>query len=192
VVGAYYTVRRWRPEVQEIDLWMVLHHEGGEPDDVDDPRVGAAARWAAAAAPGDAVGLWGPRTAFEPPADTDSYLLVADETGLAAVAALLEQWGAGPTPPPSTTVVVEVADAEHRVALPMAAWADVRWLHRDGADPGTGTRLLDAVRSVELGPRTYAVGAAESRQVTAIRRHLRDERGLPAERVSMTGYWRRG
>jgi NADPH-dependent ferric siderophore reductase len=190
VVGAYYTVRRWRPEVQEIDLWMVLHHDHG-PAGPADPRVGAASRWAATATPGDPVGLWGPRTAFEPPEGTDAHLLVADETGLAAVAALLEQFAAQPTPPRGVAVLLEVADADHRVELPDAPWAEVRWFHRDGDQPGTGTRLLDAVRATEVGPRTYALGAAESRQVTAIRRHLRDERGLAAEQVSMTGYWRR-
>ena len=35
------------------------------------------------------VALWGPRTGFEPAAETDWYLLVADETGLPAVAAIL-------------------------------------------------------------------------------------------------------
>ena len=36
----------------------------------------------------------------------------------------------------------------------------------------------------------WAFGGAESRQVTTVRRHVREELGWPAERVSMTGYWR--
>jgi NADPH-dependent ferric siderophore reductase len=31
---------------------------------------------------------------------------------------------------------------------------------------------------------------AESRCITTVRRHIRDERGLPPTAVSMTGYWR--
>ena len=78
-VGAYYTVRRWDPERQRLHLQFVLH---------DDP--GPAATWAARAEVGDPVALWGPRTAFDPPPGTDRYVLCADETGLPAVAAILE------------------------------------------------------------------------------------------------------
>ena len=45
--------------------------------------------------PGDPVALWGPRTAFDPPAGTDWYLLVADDTGLPAVAAIIESLSPG-------------------------------------------------------------------------------------------------
>ena len=42
------------------------------------------------AAPGDPVALWGPRSAYAPPAGTDRYLLVADDTGLPGVAAIID------------------------------------------------------------------------------------------------------
>ena len=60
-VGGYYTVRRWRPEVAELDVWMVLHGDGGH----------RSSAWAARAQPGDRVALWGPRTAYHPPEGTD-------------------------------------------------------------------------------------------------------------------------
>ena len=44
---------------------------------------------------GDPVALWGPRTRTTRPADTDWLLLAADETGLPAVAVILEQLPAG-------------------------------------------------------------------------------------------------
>jgi NADPH-dependent ferric siderophore reductase len=51
------------------------------------------------------------------------------------------------------------------------------------------------VRDLDLGDaggtEWWAFGGAESRQITAVRKHLRQEVGWPAERVSMTGYWRR-
>jgi NADPH-dependent ferric siderophore reductase len=63
---------------------------------------------------------------------------------------------------------------------------------RNGRDPGTGSELVDTVVALELdGDGWWAFGGAESRQATAVRRHLRRDLGWPAERVSMTGYWRR-
>src|SRR5690606_33843997 len=79
-VGAYYTVRHWRPERAEIDMLVVLHGDEGN-----------VSPWALRAQPGDRVALWGPRTMWEPPDAPDWYLLVADDTGLPAVAGILEQ-----------------------------------------------------------------------------------------------------
>lgn len=174
---AYYTVRRWRPEADEIDMWFVRHdHAGG------------VSRWAASAEPGHVVAMWGPRRGFDPPPGTTSYLLVADETGLPAVAAILEELGDGTT----ADVVIETVDADHHV--PLAGGPAVRtvWVHRGDDPPGTGDRLLAAVHDlgVTAGGR-YAFGAAESRQVTAVRRYLRNEIGMPGTHVRMTGYWRR-
>jgi NADPH-dependent ferric siderophore reductase len=144
-VGAYYTVRRWRPEVHEIDLVVVLHGDDGE---------GSA--WARRVQPGDPVALWGPRQAFEPPADRAWYLLVADETALPAVAAILEALPTGTV----VRAVVEVADEGEHLPLPASPSVEVTWLHRDGAPPGTTTALVDAVRALELPPGPATPGAA--------------------------------
>lgn len=175
-VGAYYTVRRWRPEVAEIDVLMVLHGDSGP-----------ASAWAGRAAVGDPVAMWGPRTSWAPPAGTDRYLLAADETGLPALAVILETLPAG-TP---IRVFAEVADEAARQELPAGDHIDVTWLHRDGAEPGTTTLLADAVRSVaKPDGQLYVWGGAESRAMTAIRRHVRDTWGLSQEAVSLVGYWR--
>jgi len=185
-VGAYYTVRAHRPDVGEIDVDFVLHGDGVHGDDAPGDG-GHASRWASRAEPGDPVALWGPREAFAPPPGTDRYLLVADETGLPAVGAILDAL------PPGTpaTVIVEVAEEAERQPLRDDPAIDVTWIHRDGAEAGTTTHLVDAVRALPSpGPTTYAWGGGESRAVTAVRRHLRQEVGLPREAVSMTGYWR--
>src|SRR5690606_24134752 len=102
-VGAYYTLRRWRPEVAELDVRAVVH-PAGEP-------VGPASAWVARAQPGDRVALWGPRTAYDPPAGTDHLVLVADDTGLPAVAGILAAMPEGTT----ATVLAEVgSEAEHQ------------------------------------------------------------------------------
>jgi NADPH-dependent ferric siderophore reductase len=175
-VGAYYTLRAWRPEVHELDILMVLHGD-----------TGPASAWAARAQPGDPVALWGPRTSWTPPEGTDSYLLVADETGLPAVAVILE------TLPPDAPihVIAEVEGESVRQELASGDHITVTWLHRDGAEAGTTTALADAVRALDP-PRgsPYVWGGAESRAVTQVRRHVRDTWGLPKDQVSLVGYWR--
>lgn len=174
--GGYYTVRRWRPEVAELDVCIVLHGDAG--------HVSA---WAARAKPGDRVALWGPRTAYHPPAGTDRLLLVADETGLPTVAVILEHL------PPGTSaqVVAEVDTEAERHELPASPAIAVTWVHRDGAEPGTTTGLADAVRALPpLTGTPYVWGGGESRAMTAVRRHVRDERGLDREAVSLVAYWR--
>jgi NADPH-dependent ferric siderophore reductase len=175
-VGAYYTLREWRPETAELDMLMVLHGDAGH-----------ASAWAMRAHPGNPVALWGPRTAYHPPEGTDRLVLIADETGLPAVAVILEQL----PDTMSAIVVAEVASEDERQELPERAGVEVRWLHRDGAPAGTTTLLVDAVRSLPpFEGRTYVWGGAESRAMTAVRRHVRDERGLDREDVSLVAYWR--
>jgi NADPH-dependent ferric siderophore reductase len=186
-VGSHYTVRHRRPEKGEIDVDFVLHHDPGP-----------ASEWAERARPGDPVALWGPRTCYRPPADVDWYLLVADETGLPATAAILEELAGrfdGPV-----RVVVEVADAAEELPLgtmpgqaegPGLPDLEVTWLHRDGAHAGTTTALYDTVVGMDLPPgEPYIWGGGESRSMTQIRKHVRHTLGHPRERVSLTGYWR--
>ena len=176
-VGAYYTVRRWRPEAGELDALFVLHGDSGP-----------ASAWAGRAQVGDPVALWGPRTSWAPPADTDHFVLVADETGLPAVAGVLDLL------PPETSiqVVAEAGSDAERQELPAHPGATVTWVSRDGAEAGTATNLLvDAVRALEwTGVHPYVFGGGESRALTKVRRLVRDERGCPREAVSLVAYWR--
>jgi NADPH-dependent ferric siderophore reductase len=175
-VGAYYTLGRWRPEVQELDIVMVLHGD-----------TGPASRWASRAAVGDPVALWGPRTAYHPPAGTDRLVLVADETGLPAVAAILEQLPAGWT----AQVLAEVDGEAERHDLPTGPGITTTWLHRDGAEAGTTSVLADAAAALEPpGGTPYVWGGGESRAMTAVRRRVRDGWGLDREAVSLVAYWR--
>jgi NADPH-dependent ferric siderophore reductase len=176
--GAYYSVRRWRPEQQSLDMWFVVHGDEG-----------AASAWASRATPGQPVGLWGPRRSFAPPVGTGSYLFVADETGFGAVASLLEQLLVD-DPDVSVRVIAEADGDAGRVALPRGPGIRVRWLDRAGRAPGSTSLLLDAVRNLEVNPGVYAFGAGESRRITAVRQYLRNDVGLDTQQVVMTGYWR--
>ncbi|MEM9514200.1 MAG: siderophore-interacting protein, partial [Actinomycetota bacterium] len=162
--GAYYTVRQWRPAAGEIDMWFVLHGDAGP-----------ASAWAERAAIGAPAGLWGPRSTFAPPPGTDHYLLVVDDTGLGAAAAVLDQLA---VESPSVDVIAETVDPGHVVDLPSWDGVNVEWCFRDGAAPGTTGLLIEAVgrRALDV-PGLYALGAAESREVTAVRKHLRHDVG---------------
>jgi len=180
-VGAYYTVRRWRPAVAEIDLVVVTSGHDGE-----------GARWATRVAAGDPVALWGPRRIFDPPADTERFLLVGDETGVHAIAAILDELADELPGDAVIDVIVEVGGECDEVPLRRGPNTSIVWKHRGDAPAGTTRTLLDSVRGLHVAPEgVYAWGGAESRVMTSIRRHVRDRVGLVAEQVAMTAYWRR-
>lgn len=176
-VGAYYTVRHHRPELDEIDIDVVLHGDSGP-----------ASAWAARARPGDPAALWGPRTTYHPPDQTDELLLVADDTGLPAVCAIAESL----TADQRVRVIVEVADEREQRPIETAAAVAVTWLHRDGTEPGRSSALVDATCSLDAptSAAPYVWGGAESRCMAQIRKHVRHRWDLPRERVSLTPYWR--
>lgn len=174
-VGAYYTVRRWDPGAGALDLWVVLHGHHGDGE-----------RWARSAAVGDPVALWGPRQAYERPERCRSVLLLGDETALPAIAAILESLSAGDR----ATVVIDAHEPAGGVELRSAA--EVSMVSIVSIDGAGANPLLDAVERLagEIDGDTYVWGGAESRQISAVRRFVRDTIGLPRDQVSLTGYWR--
>jgi NADPH-dependent ferric siderophore reductase len=175
-VGAFYTVRAWRPDAHQIDILCVLHGDAGP-----------ASAWAARAVPGDPVALWGPREGWVPPPGTDWHLIVVDDTGLPATARILESLDS--TAP--VLVFAEVDNEDERQPLPSSPHASVTWLYRRGAAPGTTTLLPDAVRQAKLPSGTpFVWGAGESRAMTAVRKYFRRELGFPRSCVHLIAYWR--
>lgn len=171
-----YTARRWDTVAGELTVDLVVHGDHG-----------LASRWGATARPGDTVGFAGPRVHWVARPQCAWSLLVADETGLPALAAIAEELPAGHR----AIAVVEVADADEELELRTACDLELRWLHRDGAPAGTTTLLRDAVRELALpaGP-GCAWGGGEARAMRDVRRHLRDERALDACDVRLLGYWK--
>lgn len=171
-----YTVRRQRLELAELDVDFVLHEDGGP-----------LCRWALRAQPGDKVGIWGPRMAYDPGPDVEWQLLVGDETGVPAIAAILEALPAGAR----AQVIIEVSDTAEEQALPTAAEVEITWLHRNGIPAGKSGQLLTTVRDLTFPPgKVYAWAAGEVQTIVALRRHFRKERGLAKDDVAAIGYWR--
>ena len=172
-----YTPRRFDAERLELDIDFVLH------------GAGVASTWAESAEPGTRIALGGPRTSVVA-TGFEHYLLVGDESALPAVARRVEELPAGA----HATVVVEVPDAteEQPLANPNGATIDVRWVHRGAAAPGDPTLLGAAVAGTAL-PETslFAVVAAETDVVRALRHHLLAERGLEPATTRTGGYWKR-
>jgi NADPH-dependent ferric siderophore reductase len=171
------------PGRAEIDIDFVLHGDGG-----DAGHAGPAAAWAAAAAPGERLGMLGPQnTRLREPDAHDWKLVVGDESALPAIGALLESLGAHER----ALVFVEVQDAAEEQELASPGQVDVRWLHRGGVAAGASRVLVDAVRAADLpdGP-VFAWLAGEASNVRELRRHLVGEHGIARRAVSFTGYWR--
>lgn len=175
-VGGYYTLVEWRPEARELVMHLMTHGD-----------TGPASAWVGRAQIGDHAALWGPRTAYDPPADTTSFVLVADETGVPAASVIAAEVPDGVP----VLAFLEIGSEDERQPFPEREGHEVVWLHRDGAEPGTTTLLADAVRAAAWpGGSPYVWGGGESRAMTAVRRYVRREIGLPREAVSLVAYWR--
>jgi len=187
-----YTVRRFDAAAGELDVDFVLHGAHGP-----------AAAWAAAAAPGDWVGVSDPGGRYQPDPTALAHLVIGDESALPAIATVLEALaGVGQPGGPDTTtgpaeapveVFIEVVDAAEEQPLPTGPSTRVHWLHR--GDRAAGRPLTEAVTSAGtpggVDPaRCQAWLSAEAAAVRDIRAHLLDERGLSRRMVYATGYWR--
>ncbi|MFF1736404.1 siderophore-interacting protein [Streptomyces sp. NPDC058247] len=169
-----YTVRAWDPVARELTLDFVVHGDEG-----------IAGPWARDVQPGASVHLAGPGGAYAPDAGADWHLLAGDESALPAIAAALEAL-------PEDAVAhafVEVSDATEEQKIDSAA--QVVWLHR--GDRPVGEALVEAVRGLAFpAGRVHAFVHGEAGFVKDLRRHLRTEREIPREDLSISGYWRLG
>lgn len=171
-----YTPLRFDPERLELTLDFVLHGHG------------PASSWAAAAAPGDLLGVAGPRGSLVPPDDDTPWVLIGDETALPTIGRALSELRSGQP----CLALIEVADADEERYLPTPGNATIRFLHRDGVEPGQSDLLDRALREASLPPGAVFRIAAEIDTVRRLRDGLIAERGIDRARIRAAGYWRLG
>jgi NADPH-dependent ferric siderophore reductase len=160
-----YTVRAYDSGRATIDVDFFLHGAAGR-----------ASAWAERARVGEEIGFAGPRTHWVPSPEAEWSLLVADETGLPALLAILETLPAGHR----CIAVAAVAGEAERQAVCSRAEVELHWVRH----------LLAAVARLALpdGP-GQAWGGGESRVMRDVRRHLQAHR--PGMAMRLLGYWMR-
>lgn len=169
------TVRGFRPDEGELDVDFVAHD-----------TEGVAANWATEAQQGSQVAFIDQGCGLQP-VPADWTLLVADETGLPAVAGILRDL------PPETVghAIIELFDERDRQLLSAPEGVAVQWVQR-AADAAPGSATLPALRELPFPsglPYAFAVG--ESAVATGTRRHLITDRGVPKGNITFCGYWKR-
>jgi NADPH-dependent ferric siderophore reductase len=171
-----YTVRDWDPGRRRLTLDFVVHGDHG-----------LAGPWAARAQVGDTLEMMGPGGAYTPDPTADWHLMVGDDAVIPAIAASLSRVPAGVP----VFVVAEVSSPDHEQPLSTPGDLQLTWLHRPGG-PGEDPELqLRAVEGLALpAGRGHAFVHGEASAVRLIRRHLVVERGMAAESLSASGYWK--
>ncbi|MGE7390102.1 siderophore-interacting protein [Streptomyces sp. NPDC004126] len=171
-----YTVRAWDPARLELTLDFVVHGDEG-----------LAGPWAARVQPGELVHFLGPGGGYCPDPRADWHLLVGDESALPAIAASMERM------PPGARVhaFIEVEGPADEQDIRTPDGVTPVWLHR--GDRPVGAALLEAVTTLHFpSSDVHAFVHGEAGFVKELRRHLRLERGVSRERLSISGYWRLG
>ena len=177
-----YTVRRHDAGSGEIDIDFVLHGD-----------TGPGSAWAERAAVGQRIAMFGPGGAYMVSPGSDWQLLVGDETGLPAIASIIERADR----PVRAVIEVACPGEEQPLVARSGVPVEVTWVHR-GTDeaPGADVRpdlLVDAVRSIELPEgRPYVWISGESSKVKALRRCVIGDCGIDRADVCFLGYWRKG
>lgn len=167
-----YTVRRYDADAREITVDFVVH--GAQ---------GLAAPWAMRCAPGEQVLARGPGGKWSPAAHADFHLFVGDESAMPAIAAGLEQLDASAR----GLVVIETEHGTHQLDAPDGV--EVRWAPRDG-EPYDEQCLAHIVAALPWS--TFGdvdVFAHGERGAMKALRAVFKERNVPADRLSISGYW---
>jgi NADPH-dependent ferric siderophore reductase len=171
-----YTVRSWDPVHHEMTVDFVIHGDEG-----------LAGLWAARAREGETVRFLGPGGGYVPDPAADWHLLVGDESALPAIAASLERMPAGAL----VHAFIEVTDPAEEQKIVTPDETEVTWLYR--GDRPVGEALVAAVGELDFPEGTVcAFVHGEAAFVKDLRRHLRLERQVPREHLSISGYWRLG
>ena len=168
-----FTPRFFRPELNELDLDIVIH-EGG-----------ATSGWALAASPGVPAAVSGPGRGYTLDPSVADYVFAGDETATPAITQLLEELPTGN----AAQILIEAPHEDAVVDLPEHPGVTARWLVRR-PDETPGARLVPAVSVLDIVDHTRIWAAGEAAAMHKIRRYLFQERGIDRSRATVRGYWK--
>ncbi|WP_411036359.1 SIP domain-containing protein [Shinella sp. BYT-45] len=177
----YYTLRASFPAENDDSAhrlaWIDVYTHGDSPGSV----------WARSLAPGDMV-----KSTAEYREKTDHVhegrvLLIADETAMPALAAVLENWR---NPLPPTLVLISRSEAEQDYVDASLIPEDSQ-VYRIVADGEERKERVEALLRT-LGPLDAAWGALEHSDAKMVRVFLRTRHSLAASNNRVRGYWKLG
>lgn len=174
----WYTLSDHRAEVGEVDIDIV---SGGH-----DGHDGPGARWTSRVRVGDPVGVRVQTGPYGSAPTHGHQLLLADETGLPGLLAILRAHG--DEPHRHLSALVEVPGEDH--VLPGTRELGVQVVLR--GDDAPGSALLPTLAATPLPELDFAWVCAEAATIAGARRELVKERGLARRKVMAIGFWKVG
>lgn len=173
-----YSVRKYHPETNELDIDFVAHGEGS-------PGSG----WAIAAKEGDTLGLIGPGGPDPLLQPSEWHILAGDLTAVPAISAILEEMPEDAKG--AAFIEVESFDDVHDIVHPIGI--SLNWLKIDDHHPEQ--TLLNAIKNTgepESDCTVSAFIAGENRSVIHCRKYLMTTFGLKKKSLYAIPYWKRG
>lgn len=175
----WYTIRGIRRREGEVDVDIVTHGDSGP---------GSA--WATSARVGDTAGFRSGGALYSS-FDQARQLLVADETALPALLAILEERSRRGLPGLGEGVEAHVEVPSSSVLDGMEVPTDVVVHLRGSAAPGTAVLVALAESPASSAGLDYAWLCGESGLATSLRRHL-VQQGMDKRQITFSGYWKLG
>lgn len=172
-----YTIRRFDASREELDVDFVLHEVQGP-----------AASWARNCQPGDSIRFGGPGPRKSVNMAADWFLIVGDMSALPAISANLENM----PDDAKGYVLLEIIDQQDCQDLVAPKTLDLRWIVNPHPDQPNSV-LLDAVMDIEWlegEPSVWVAGEFSS--ALAIRKFLKEERGVSRQQLYASSYWQMG
>jgi NADPH-dependent ferric siderophore reductase len=173
-----FTPRRYDAEARELWIDFFLH------------EAGPAATWASQVTPGQTLEVGGPKGSAVISLDgIDTHFFIGDETAVPAIGRRLEE-----LPASASAIVVIEADVETEWPR-FESRADVAtiWVPRDRQPGEPAHDLIEMLGTLEFPDgNSFFWVAVESRAARAIRRYLREQRGIDKDWIKAAGYWQRG
>lgn len=174
----YYTLRASFPaendDARHI-AWVDVYTHDGSPGSV----------WAANLAPGDMVKSTADYREKTGHVHEGNVLLIADETAMPALAAVLENWR---NPLPPTMILISRSAAEQSY-IDASLIPERSRVHRIVADGQERRERIEALLPT-LGPLDAAWGALEHNDAKTVRLFLRTHHCLTASNNRVRGYWK--